>query len=410
MTDTSIKVRYDMARKRQSRFLYRITKIAAWFYAKIVFKRKIIRNEIKRKKGPFVIIANHQAALDFVSLIGATQQLMTFVVSDAFYNTLPVKGVMTKIKVIPKQQFQTTVTDLKRMKNAIDRGKILVIYPAGLMCADGVSTPIPDATYKFLKWLGVDVYMAKICGTYFVSPKWSSITRRGRTTLDIYKLFDKDELTQMPESEIRRIALDALDFDAYREQERLLVKYKNGSNIEGLENVLYICPHCKKEFTMQTQGNRIFCCECGYEEQSDEYGFLRCVSGAEDIRYVSDWSKMIYELERDRIAHGEVVGLSLRAEIHMIDYDSRKFVPVHTGRVMLDSEKFTLFFDDDEHIEPVTIPVTTFASLPFKPGKNVELQKGLDIYRLVLDDGRMAAKIVNMVEAFYELNSRLAKR
>ena len=125
-----------MRQKRQSRFLYRITKIAAWFYAKVVFKRRIIRNEIKGKKGPFVIIANHQAALDFVNLIGASQRLMTFVVSDSFYNTLPVKGVMTKIKVIPKQQFQTTVTDLKRMKTAIDQGKILVIYPAGLMCAD----------------------------------------------------------------------------------------------------------------------------------------------------------------------------------------------------------------------------------------------------------------------------------
>ena len=78
------------------------------------------RNEIKGKKGPFVIIANHQAALDFVNLIGASQRLMTFVVSDSFYNTLPVKGIMTKIKVIPKQQFQTTVTDLKKMKTAIE--------------------------------------------------------------------------------------------------------------------------------------------------------------------------------------------------------------------------------------------------------------------------------------------------
>ena len=400
-----------MRQKRQSRFLYRITKIAAWFYAKVVFKRRIIRNEIKGKKGPFVIIANHQAALDFVNLIGASQRLMTFVVSDSFYNTLPVKGVMTKIKVIPKQQFQTTVTDLKRMKTAIDQGKILVIYPAGLMCADGVSTPIPDATYKFLKWLGTDVYMAKTCGTYFVSPKWSPFKRKGRTTLDIYKLFDKEELATMKEPEIKAIAEPALLFDAYREQENMLIKYKNGDNLEGLENVLYMCPHCKSEFKIRTQGNRIYCTECGYEQISDAYGFLKNEKGiGEEIRYVSDWSKMIYELEREKIEHGALNAISASTKIHMIDYERRKFVEVSSGRITLDNEKFMIFIDSPQESEPIEIPIATFASLPFKPGKYIELQKGPDIYRLMLDEGHIATKIVNMVEIFYELNSKLARR
>lgn len=400
-----------MSRKRQSRFLYRITKIAAWFYAKTVFKRKMRRNEIKGKKGPFVIIANHQAALDFVNLIGASQRLMTFVVSDSFYNTLPVKGIMTKIKVIPKQQFQTTVTDLKKMKTAIEQGKILVIYPAGLMCEDGVSTPIPDATYKFLKWLGTDVYMARTQGTYFVSPKWSKIKRRGRTYLDIYKLFDKDELKTLSEGEVKERASEALLFDAYREQEELKVKYKNGSNIEGLENVLYICPHCKGEFTTRTQGNRIFCTVCGYEQSSDEYGFLHNEKGiGEEIRYVSDWSRWIYEAERERVKNGEIEMLKCDTVVEMIDYDKRKFLPVSEATLTLDKDKFTLK-DKNESDEEVTVcvPIATFASLPFKPGKYIEIQKGPDIYRLLLENGKEAMRYVNVVKAFYELNSRLAK-
>ena len=75
--------------------------------------------------------------------------------------------------VIPKQQFQTTVTDMKNMKAVVEAGQPLVIYPAGLMCEDGLSTPVPKATYKFLKWMNVDVYMARTEGSYFVMPKWS---------------------------------------------------------------------------------------------------------------------------------------------------------------------------------------------------------------------------------------------
>ena len=399
-----------MRKRKQSRFWYRITRIAAWFYAKLVFKRKIIRNELKGKKGPLVIIANHQAALDFVNLMGASRRMMTFVVSDSFYNTLPVKGIMTKIGVIPKQQFQTTVTDIKRMRTAIEQGKILVIYPAGLMCEDGIATPVPDATYKFLKWMGTDVYMAKIQGTYMVSPKWSKIKRSGRTYLDIYKLFDKEQLSKMPDSEIREIAEGALGFDAYREQEELKVKYRNASNIEGLQNVLYVCPHCKREFTMQTEKNRIFCTECGYEQESDAYGFLHNNKGiGKEIRYVSDWSRLIYEDVKGKLISGELAVLESKTKVHMIDYEKRKFVEICDGSVKLDKDGFKLWPRDDEE-SVVDIPTSTFVSLPFKPGICIEVQKGPDIYRLVLEDGRYAMKYVNMVKALYELNSKLAKK
>lgn len=398
-----------MRRKKQSRFWYRITKIAAWFVAKFTFKRKILRNEIKGKRGPFVIIANHQAAFDFTNLIGASSQLMTFVVSDSFYNTLPIKGVMNKVGVIPKQQFQTTVTDIKRMRGAIDAGKILVIYPAGLMCEDGASTPIPEATYKFLKWIGTDIYMARISGTYFVTPKWSGIKRRGRTTLDIYKLFDKEDIAKMDECEIKRIADEALIFDAYHDQEKMLVKYKNGSNVEGLHNVLYKCPHCQSEFTIQAQGNRLFCTECGYEQECDEYGFLHNKKGiGEEIRYPSDWSKRIYEDVKQKIVTTELSSITLDTKINMIDYEKKKFVEVGKGTVALDKESFTIKFDGEK--EDIKISNASFVSLPFKPGAYIEVQKGPDIYRLVLNDGKLAMKLVNMVKAFYELNSRLARK
>jgi hypothetical protein len=50
---------------------------------------------------------------------------------------------------------------MKKMKAVVEAGQPLAIYPAGLMCEDGLSTPIPKATYKFLKWMNVDVYMAR---------------------------------------------------------------------------------------------------------------------------------------------------------------------------------------------------------------------------------------------------------
>ena len=91
--------------RKQNMFLYRIARFVSGIVARSTFKRKFLRNEIKGKKGPFVVIANHEASLDFTTLIGATREPMTFVISETFYNTMPklVRAVMKRIGVIPKQ-------------------------------------------------------------------------------------------------------------------------------------------------------------------------------------------------------------------------------------------------------------------------------------------------------------------
>ena len=72
-----------MKYKKPNLLCYRIAQVVAWIVATFIFRRKFLRNEIKGKQGPFVVIANHQAALDFVNLIGATQRPMNFVISNS---------------------------------------------------------------------------------------------------------------------------------------------------------------------------------------------------------------------------------------------------------------------------------------------------------------------------------------
>ena len=392
--------------KKPNLLCYRIAQIAAWLVATFVFRRKILRNEIKGKKGPFVVIANHQAALDFVNLIGATRRPMSFVISNAFFNTLPIRGFLTKMGVIPKQQFQTTVRDMKRMKAVIDHGEPIVIYPAGLMCEDGLSTPIPAATYKFLKWLDADVYVAKTSGTYFAMPKWSSGFRPGRTHLDIYKLFSRGELKNLDLGQVKSRADEALLFDAYREQEAFRVKYSNGSNIRGLEHVLYQCPHCLAEFSVEAvEKDRLRCSACGYEQGSDAYGFLHKTSShGEELRYVSDWSQGIYGRLKEKLVSGEVADLSTPMTIRMIDYDRKKFMDVGHGTLSLNARQFTI--DGVIREQPVSLAVSIAGvpTLPFKPGKYLEVQDGNDIYRCVPEDGRLVMKFINMVKIFHELS------
>ena len=385
---------------------YRIAQAVSIIVSKLIFKCRVLRNEIKGKEGPFVVIANHEASLDFVNLIGLTKRPMTFVISNSFFRTLPVKGFLRKMGVIPKQQFQTSLGDMKSMKAVIDAGHPLVIYPAGLMCEDGLSTPIPEATYKFLKWLKADVYAARTTGSYFVMPKWSRGFRPGHTYMDVYKLFSKEELAAADVKEIKAKTEEALLFDAYREQERIAAKYWNNSDVSGLENVLYMCPCCKSEFTVELRNSdTLYCTKCGFEQRFDELGFMHNIADkGNEIRYVSDWSKIIYENLKSRISSGIDTSLSSKIKIHMIDEQKSRFSEVGEGTVTLSPDGFNIKGNIKGEPSDLYISITNVPSLPFSPGKYIEVQQGSNIYRCIPEDNVSVMKYINMVKIFYELD------
>ena len=390
---------------KQSRLAYAFFKLLANTVARFVFKRKFLRNELKGKQGPLVVISNHAAALDFVNLIGATRRPMRFVISSSFYRTLPFKGIVKRLGLIPKQQFQTTLGDMRAIKTVIDQGGILVIYPMGLMSDDGAAQPMPEATYQFLKWMKADVYVAKNIGTYFSMPKWRcGGMRRGRTLIDIYKLFDTAELHAASLETVRKKTDEALRFDAYEEQEKYLFKYKNCHNVRGLENILYQCPHCGKEFSMHAKGeDTLFCEACGFTEKADAYGFLHNVGNlGEEIRHPSKWSAWIRERIKAEIDAGRLTSLTTPVKIQMVPVGKKCFVDMGEGILTLEREGFTLSGQIGGDTATVKIPTAPFVSLPYKPGCYIELQHGAEIYRCLPENGKLTAKMIHMIEIFYE--------
>ena len=386
---------------------YRLAQAVCRIAGKYLFRPQVLRNEIKDAKGPYVVIANHQSMLDFLTLIGLTKRPMSFVISQSFYRSLPITGFLDKLGVIPKQQFQTTVSDMKKMKSVIKNGQPLVIYPAGLMCEDGLSTPIPAATYKFLKWLDVDVYVARSYGSYFVMPKWTGGVRPGRTYIDIYKLFSKTELKDLSLEELKAATDEALLFDAYRDQEKFNAKYINNDKLTGLEHVLYKCPHCGAEFTMINEPiNALTCTACGYAEESDAYGFLHNRKNiGPEIRYVSDWSKWIFQQLKFEIQQNPDDSLHVHTKIQLVNEKTSKFEDAGEGELTLSAAGFCLNGTLNGAPFELNAPVAGIPTLPFSPGKYLEIQNGNDIYRCVLEDGKLVMKFINLVKIFYELHA-----
>ena len=395
--------------KKPSTFMYGAFVFASKLVSKFAFNLKYNKEEFNKIQGPCVIIANHESSIDFICLAAALKKKAHFVISNSFYQINPIKLWLKAAGVIPKQQFQTSITDMKKIKNSLENNIPLIIYPAGMMSEDGVTTPIPVATGKSLKWLGQDVYIAKIEGSYLTNPKWGNKWRKGQINIGIKKLFDKEQLATIDPNEAQRIVEEALYYDAYKKQEELMIPYKSCDNINGLEYVLYWCPKCNSFHTMKVvNNNTLVCSKCGNQAKANKYGFLEKVNEDDVIfKHPSDWSKAIKDNLKTEIDKDENYTLNDHCEIQMINYKKRKFETIGFGEISLNKEKFEITNAEIKGEDfNKKFNICNFPILPFKPGKYFEIQNNDDIYRIILKNKNDTVKWVSVLGIFYQNNKK----
>ena len=386
-------------------FTYGFVRTVSRFVTKFVYKVNITKNELIGSSGRRVILANHESDIDFFAAYAAIPGRAHVVASQSIISTLPIAPFAEGCGVITKNQFQTRITDLHKMKAVVDHEEPLLIYPAGLMTESGASTPIPMATGKVAKWFDADIYIAKISGTYFMKPKWASKKRRGQATLDIYKLVSREDLSAMSDEEAEALIEEHLSFDAYRTNAERKLPYKNGDCLEGLENVLYKCPDCGADYSIAVKdGHSLICYKCGYAVRSDEYGTLYREDGAEPVyKYPTDWHAYIENAVFEEVKSNPDFKLEGRARIQKIDEKKHKFVEVGEGCIALDFDHLSIdgaIFDEPTHRQFRT---DAFPILPFRPGKYFEIQHGQEILRIIPEDPRQIMHWILVLKATYKI-------
>ena len=395
--------------RRPNGFLYGIVRLVSKLACKLLFPLKVGRNELTGTSGRRILICNHEAAIDFLPVYATVNERCSMVASNSIVMSIPVVAPLAKrAGVICKNQFQTTITDMRAMKRVVDGEGLLVLFPAGMMTESGTSTPIPRATAKALKWLDADVYVGKVGGTYLTGPKWSKVSRKGEITLDIYKLASREEFSALSIEQAEALVDEHLAFDAYRANEVNRIAYKNGDNVEGLEQVLFRCPGCGEDFTVRAEGNRLFCTECGFGLESDRYGLLHAPDGGEPMfRYPSDWYAKIEGEIGALVAADPGYEFFTMADVYKINPKKHRYEKAGRAAVTMTFERFVLdgeLFGEEFYQE---IPTAPFPILPFQPGKRFEIQVGRDIFRICPDDGRVVMQWILVLKAAFRLRQSL---
>lgn len=243
--------------------------LLGWVWKTFMYKKYNVHVkfnvDMKKVKEPHIFISNHASRLDYIFTgVPLYPTRYNFVAGYNEFHRSHLAGVFNLLKVIPKKNFTPDIYTIKSISNIIKSGGNIKIFPEGMSSISGANQPVAIGTGKFIKHHKVPVYYSVIKGGYLTSPKYNLKDRLGYVEVVFDQMFTKEDLERLTPTEIEDIMNEKLYHDDYAWNKIHKHHYKIGE--EGalhLEDLLFWCPKCGRQHTMKTEGNKIYCTECG---------------------------------------------------------------------------------------------------------------------------------------------------
>jgi 1-acyl-sn-glycerol-3-phosphate acyltransferase len=227
--------------------------IAFYWLVSLVGKTKLgikyDRKQAKelKKNGPYLMVANHCCSVDFLMYACVVHPAkVNFVVSENMqYLNKVYAWFIKQYRGIVRKQYVVDVASIRLMKETLDAGDNLLIFPEGRMSADGRTGYVPPSIGKLVKLLKYPVIIGKTSGAYISSPKWNPKNiYKGGVRIEINTELTREKIEQMSAEEVFQFIVQKIDNNDQVYQQEVGFKLIGNTRAEGLENLLYKCPVC----------------------------------------------------------------------------------------------------------------------------------------------------------------------
>ena len=293
------------------------------------------------KKEPCLILMNHSSFIDLkiASRIFFPKRYGIVCTTDGFVGK---NWLMRLLGCIPTQKFVSDVSLIRDMEYMLKTKKTSVLmFPEASYSFDGTATPLPRKMGVLLKKLGVPVVTVTTHGAFARQPLYNCLkTRKVQVSADVKCLATAEELKTLTVAQLDKMLDEAFGFDNFAWQQENQVKIKEPFRADGLNRILYRCPHCNTEGKTEGKGIHLTCHNCGKVYELTEVGKLRALDGQEAFDHIPSW----YAWERDQVRKALEEGtynLDVKVKIAIM-VDFKAIYMVGEGRLTHSAEGFRL--------------------------------------------------------------------
>ena len=248
--------RFDMNKKpNKPRWYLKIIEfIGAPFYMWFNKGRVKVDKDVKKLKGPYLILATHASFMDFAQIVvGLMPRSTGWVMSVEEFRRG--RFLMGGIGGMPKRKFTHDIVTTKHIMYYIKKLKhTCTIFPEARFEFAGVNEKIDGALGKLCKVLGVPLVMCISNGNFLNSPQWAKRPyKRVPQEAHIYQLCSQEEINTLSADQIQERIEKAFVKDEYKWQVEKGYHIKCKERAKGIHRILYKCPVCGEEFNMDSK-------------------------------------------------------------------------------------------------------------------------------------------------------------
>ena len=387
--------------KRPNGVIYCVGFVLVFPLLKLLFHLEIDKKSLDLPKGPFIVLGNHLAFIDFLATMTALfPHRVNTVAAHRYFHYRVLNKLLPTMGCIPKNLFDPDVRAVMSIMSVLKRGDIILMYPEGRCTVAGEYMGIHKAAAKLIKKLKVPVVASRIDGSYTCMPFWRKGMRLGQVRLRLTNLFSAEDTQTLSLDEINHaidIRLNGEDAPL-RELPRT---FRARQLAEGLEKILYYCVKCGEEFTLETNGNTIRCTHCGNTATMDRAAQLIAAPGSIAPQTAQDWYREQSRYEMEKL-HEDMEPIVFEVAVRMpAPISGGGFEMCGSGVMTMTPKGWQ--YDGDLHDEPFSmfLPMELVPVLPFDPDDDIQISNNGNFYLFMPKDARTTSKYATIGECAY---------
>lgn len=227
------------------------------------YKIEVVKNGVEIE-APCIVLANHGSIMDYrVSAYVLKKHRPCHVAAANQFAGK--KTLMKKLGCVPTVQFVPDVKLVSVLKNLLNSGKVIVIFPESAVSFDGTTREIDKNIAKFVKVAKVPVYSLLIKGGYVAKPRYDEVFRKNcLIEAELNLILSKEQAINSDTQKIHEKITSALSFDVWKWMDEKSLTVSGKSLACGVENLLTYCDACGSENVFSC-GEKLICPDCGRE-------------------------------------------------------------------------------------------------------------------------------------------------
>ncbi len=324
--------------------------------------------------------------------------------------------LLLKDGVILKALYEPDLGAMRHLMRLHRKGASILLFPEGIEATDGTTQPIHPATARLIKKLDMDTVLCTSHGAFLSTPRFDTIKRKGRIEYNFEMLFRKEELKEMPEDELYTRLLEKFRYNDFKWNSEKQYSYKGKVPLaHGLDNILFICPRCKKQYTMRVEGEKLVC-DCGSVVTiDDKYNLIpnepnemddRNNATAFPFKRIDQWYSWQQDIIAEEVKHED---FAMREDVtylklNLDDLKKGRYIYAGEGRIEVDREHFRYIGTKDGEDVELEFDISRMPSATISKDQTNQFYYDGEYYRFVNKvDRRRSVKIMLAVETLHEM-------